>query len=413
MQTHILLVDDEEMIRTMQSASLSREGYACHTAGDADEAWQRLQERAIDLALIDINMPGRSGVQLLKELHDHYPDTAAIMVTAVENLDTAMHCMELGAEDYIVKPFSIERVLLSVRNALEKRRLLLENRAHQMHLELKIREQTEQLRTTQAIIIQQEKLAAIGQLAAGVAHEINNPVGFISSNLRTLGKYTERLQSFFAALDPALGSLAAAERTSLEEERRQCKIDFLLEDIPALLEECLDGTGRIEKIVQGLKSFARVDDNERQLADLNQCLESAVTIAWNELKYKATLERDFAELPQTLCYPQQLSQVFMNLLVNAAHAIENQGQITIRTAFEQNRLRVVISDTGCGISPANLERIFEPFFTTKEPGKGTGLGMSIAREIINKHEGTIQVSSEVGRGTTFTVELPLQQPTTP
>ena len=414
MQTHILLVDDEEMIRNMQATSLGREGYTCHTGSSADEAWTQLETQAMDLALIDINMPGRSGVQLLKEIRDCYPETAAIMVTAVDDLETAMHCLDLGAEDYIVKPFSLDRVLLSVRNALEKRRLRQENRAHQLHLELKVREQTEQLRASQAMIVQQEKLAAIGQLAAGVAHEINNPIGFISSNLHTLGKYTEKLRRYLEMVETALAELPTATRAAVDQERRQQKIDFLLEDIPDLLGECLDGTERMRRIVEGLKSFSRVDDTERKLTDLHECLERAITIAWNEIKYKATLERHFSELPPILCYPQQLAQVFMNLLVNSAQAIEDQGRISIHTTYAQGMLRATIADTGSGIAAENLERIFEPFFTTKEPGKGTGLGMSIAREIIKKHGGTIQVASEPGQGATFTVEIPHQQePTTP
>jgi two-component system NtrC family sensor kinase len=159
--------------------------------------------------------------------------------------------------------------------------------------------------------------------------------------------------------------------------------------------------------VQGLKTFSRTDQSNQAMADLNECIDSTINIVWNELKYKTTLHRDYGQLPQTLCYPQKLNQVFMNLLVNASHAIEKQGEITIKTRHEGNRLRIWISDTGCGIPPENLKKIFEPFFTTKEVGKGTGLGMSIAFEIIEQHQGTLSVTSEVGQGTTFLIDLPL------
>jgi two-component system NtrC family sensor kinase len=179
------------------------------------------------------------------------------------------------------------------------------------------------------------------------------------------------------------------------------------EDIKGLITESLDGSERVRKIVQGLKSFARVDEAEYKYADINECIESTINIVWNELKYKATLKKDYGNLPLTKCYPQQINQVFMNLLINAGHAIESQGEITIKTWAEDGSIWVAISDTGHGIPKEDLNKIFEPFFTTKEVGKGTGLGLSITYEIVQKHDGEITVESEVGKGTTFTVRLPI------
>ena len=265
-----------------------------------------------------------------------------------------------------------------------------------------------ELKQTQSQILQQEKMASIGQLAAGVAHEINNPMGFISSNLGTLGKYTDKLSEFINIQSRALESIDDVQKAEeLREARKRLKIDYILEDIRELIKESLDGADRVKKIVQDLKSFSRVDEAEYKMADINECIESTLNIVWNELKYKATVHKEYGDIPMTRCYPQQLNQVFMNLLVNASHAIEKQGEITIKTWNSGNTINVSISDTGCGIPEDKINRIFEPFFTTKEVGKGTGLGLSIAYDIIKKHNGEISVQSEVGRGTTFTVKIPV------
>jgi two-component system NtrC family sensor kinase len=264
------------------------------------------------------------------------------------------------------------------------------------------------LQSTHLQLLQQEKMASIGQLAAGVAHEINNPIGFIKSNLGTLVKYVERLRSFIEAQGEAVSASATAGITeSVGEARKRLKIDYVLEDLPKLIAESSEGTERVRVIVQNLKSFSRVDEAERQRVDLNACLESAITIAWNELKYKATLVRDLGDLPPVACYPQKLNQVFLNLLVNAAHAIENRGEVTVRSWRDGDFACVAVGDTGHGIPEEFRNRIFEPFFTTKEIGKGTGLGLSISYEIVTQHGGTIGVESEPGGGATFTVRLPI------
>ncbi|MCK4622777.1 MAG: hypothetical protein KAT62_11260 [Desulfuromonadales bacterium] len=251
-------------------------------------------------------------------------------------------------------------------------------------------------------------MTSIGQLAAGVAHEINNPMGFITSNLNSFGKYLQRFNVYIGHQEQLLAErLNAEERAELKAERKKQKIDYLLEDSEDLLAESLDGAKRVQDIVRNLKSFSRVDQAELQSADLNECLESTIAIAWNELKYKVTLEKDYADLPLLLCRPQQLNQVFMNLLINGAQAIAEKGMISIKTWHDDLAVYIEISDNGCGIPPENLRRIFEPFFTTKEVGKGTGLGMSISYDIIAAHNGEISVQSKVDEGTTFTLSFPL------
>lgn len=271
-----------------------------------------------------------------------------------------------------------------------------------------------ELQQRQAQVFQQEKMASIGQLAAGVAHEINNPLGFISSNLTTLNKYVDRLAGFIGANDQALTSISDIDSvavTTLKETRKKLKIDYIMEDSRQLIAENLDGVGRVRRIVQDLKSFSRVDQAEQALTNLNDALETTINIAWNEIKYIASLNREFGDIPEILCFPQQLNQVFLNLLVNAAHAMEDrQGNITVRTWSKNDHVFISVADNGCGMSEEIRQRIFEPFFTTKEAGKGTGLGLSISYEIIRKHEGRITVESEAGKGTTFTVELPVKGP---
>ncbi len=265
-----------------------------------------------------------------------------------------------------------------------------------------------ELKATQTTIVHQEKMASIGQLAAGVAHEINNPMGFISCNLGTLGKYQAKLGEFARILTETVESTGNEDALRiLGESRKALKIDYVMEDGNELIKESLEGAERVRTIVQNLKSFSRVDESECKSADINECLESTINIVWNELKYKANLVRELGEIPMTRCYPQQINQVFMNLLVNASQAIEKQGEIRVKTWHDATSVYASVSDNGCGIPESVRTRIFEPFFTTKEVGKGTGLGLSITYEIIKKHNGDIYVESEPGNGTTLTIRLPI------
>ncbi len=268
-----------------------------------------------------------------------------------------------------------------------------------------------ELGEAQSQIYQKEKMASIGQLAAGVAHEINNPMGFITSNLGALDKYVGRLTEYISAVDQALQQCDdATVDIPVQEARKRLKIDRILDDAHQLIAESQDGAERVRRIVQDLKSFSRVDQAETALVDLNESLETTINMAWNELKYVAELQRDFGDIPEVRCFPQQLNQVFLNLLVNAAHALgETRGVITVKTEQEGAWVLVSVSDTGCGMSEEVQRRIFEPFFTTKEVGKGTGLGLSISYDIIKKHGGTLEVASDLGRGSTFMVRLPTER----
>ncbi len=268
-----------------------------------------------------------------------------------------------------------------------------------------------ELKQAQSHLLQQEKMASIGQLAAGVAHEINNPVGFISSNLSSLRKYCGRLAEFMTLQAELVGQAGDQECVARQAEgKRRFKIEFILSDIDDLIRESLDGCERVTKIVQDLKGFSRVDQATRQTIDIHECLDTTINIVWNELKYKAKVIKEYQASTPITCFPQQLNQVFMNLLINAAHAIDKEGVITIRTWEDKASLSVAITDTGCGIQPDHVGRVFEPFFTTKEVGKGTGLGLSIVYDIVTKnHHGDILVASQLGQGTTFTITIPFAE----
>jgi len=271
-----------------------------------------------------------------------------------------------------------------------------------------------ELKAAQSQMLHQEKMASIGQLAAGVAHEINNPIGFMLSNLSTLDKYVERLLEFGRSQEEMSAALARGDVTephlaleNLTELRKKMKIDLISEDIISLIDESKDGGERVKKIVQNLKSFARLDEVEHQETDLNEGLDRTINIVWNELKYKAELHKQYGDIPKIKCYGGQLNQVFMNILVNAVQAIDGHGVISVRTWHGGGMVYIAIADTGTGMPPEVANRIFEPFYTTKEVGKGTGLGLSISYEIIKKHNGAISVASEVGKGTTFTIAIPV------
>ncbi|MBU0986015.1 MAG: GHKL domain-containing protein [Proteobacteria bacterium] len=278
---------------------------------------------------------------------------------------------------------------------------------------------SEEKKQIEAQLLQSEKMASIGKLAAGVAHEINNPTGFVSSNLKTLSDYIEDIIGLFKEYRKLISKLkknsdSCGPLPEISEQvkrivalEKEVDLDFVLKDIFELIDESKEGTERIKKIVQDLKDFAHPGQDKPKFADINQNIDSTVNVVWNELKYKADVTKDYGDLPQVQCYPQLLNQVFMNLLINAAQSIEKRGEINIKTRADNGYVKIKISDTGSGIFKENINRIFDPFFTTKDVGKGTGLGLNVAYKIIKKHHGKIDAKSVVGKGTTFTIRIPV------
>lgn len=263
-------------------------------------------------------------------------------------------------------------------------------------------------------IAQSEKMASLGQLAAGVAHEINNPVSYLISNLDRLSEYVAFFTSLWRRYDELERCMAGGDiengkvlLTRIEELKKAEDFPFMREDVQNLVVESKEGANRVNEIVRNMKTFAHADEPDMKEADLNVGMEATLKLAWNELKYKCNLVKNLDPLPKIRCHPGRLNQVFMNILVNAGQAIRNHGEIRVSSNLEGERIVIRISDTGEGIVPADLKKIFTPFFTTKPVGTGTGLGLSISYGIVKNHGGDIQVVSEVGKGTTFSVFLPV------
>lgn len=278
-----------------------------------------------------------------------------------------------------------------------------------LHTNVELKQINQKLENAQNQLLQSEKMASVGQLAAGVAHEINNPIGFVNSNLTTLEHYMSDIAHVLSAYAALEKTLEASALTELDAVKSAIDLPYLLNDIPSLLKESEDGLARVKRIIKDLRDFSHVDESTWQMVSLEQCMDSTLNVARNEIKYKAEVVKQYAGLPEISCMSSQINQVFLNLLVNAVQAIEIKGVITIRTGQENQEVWVEVTDTGVGIEPKNLTQIFNPFFTTKPVGKGTGLGLSVSYGIVQKHGGRIEVHSEVGKGTTMRVCLPVKQ----
>lgn len=393
-QGSILIVDDSKSVRFILSEKLGKAGYKIYSAEDGQIGWKTIQKEAIDLVICDLEMPVMDGLELCRLIKEHkdFRRIYLIMFSTIGEIETKVGLLNVGADDYMQKTINNLELIARVKAGMRVRFL------------------EKELQKSISYMLQREKMASVGQLAAGVAHEINNPMGFITSNLSTLEKYIVRFTEYISRQTEALDSENPVEkRESLRQLRNEMKIDFITEDIKDLIQESAEGAVRVKNIVQNLKNFSRVDEAKIQDADINECIENTLKIARNEIKYKATVNKDLGNLPLVRCNPQQLSQVFMNMLVNGAQAIENLGEITIKTWQNDDAVFVSIADSGAGIPADRLNQIFEPFFTTKEVGKGTGLGLSICYDIVKKHDGEISVVSELGKGTKFTVQLPLKE----
>ncbi|MBT8359113.1 MAG: response regulator [Desulfobacterales bacterium] len=399
----ILIVEDDPVSQKLLEKIVRREGYDSVQVNDGKTAWEEINKEKFDMVITDWMMPEMDGLQLCRKIRQANLSkyVYVILLTSKDQTEDAVAALDAGADDYIKKPFNPDEL---------KARILAGNR---------IIELEDNQKKANAQLLQSEKMASIGQLAAGVAHEINNPTGFVSSNLKTLTDYLNDLNNLINHYRKLVADLQDTQpenlSSSIEKQLKQiasledeADIDFILEDIMDLISDCKEGAVRIKKIVLDLKDFAHPGEDKIQSADINDGIETTLSVVWNELKYKATVNKELGKLPMVKCYPQQLNQVFMNLFVNGAQAIEKKGEINISTHADNGFVEIKIGDTGSGIDQKNLDRIFDPFFTTKDVGKGTGLGLNVAYNIIKKHRGTIEVKSQLGKGTVFKIRIPVE-----
>jgi signal transduction histidine kinase len=424
----ILVVDDSPFYLSMVSKYLGEitgvsEVFLC---SKPDEVIDIIDTKNIDIVIMDVVMPEISGFDLLKALRSdkRYDDMPIIMFTSLNDLENYKKCYELGATDFIGKPINIiefnarlKVAIASKQSSNDYKELIEITRSQNLNL----MEMNAKLSDTKFHLVQSEKMAAIGNLAAGIAHEINNPMGFVSSNFEILQKYFVRLLEYINFVKQACSEIdlsADSPYSRLAEQAadkyKQLKIGLILDELDGIISDSEDGVRRVTAIVQSLRTFARsVKDDEKDTYSLGDMINQVLLISKNEIKYVANVHLSIPDNIILYCNKVQIGQVFLNILVNAAQAIKSQkrdkmGMITIIAEKSDSDIAVHIIDDGPGIPEANLLKLFDPFFTTKEIGQGTGLGLSISYDIVvNKHGGSIEVETELGKGTEFIVKLPI------
>ena len=405
----LLVVDDEEMVRNVFAQCLNKR-YSCEKAANAQEALDWLQREQFALVITDIQMPGLGGIELLRKINELYRDTAVIIVSAVDRTQRVIDAIRSGAYDYLVKPCELDVLELCVDRALQRRTLLRNARKYKEDLEKRNEElarRKAELERIQEQLVHSEKMASLGQLAAGVAHELNNPAGFILGNMAALPDYVERLQRLLSTYEAA--NLSEVDAQIVAAVKQEADYEHILCDLQSIAKDSREGAERIKAIVQNLRLFSRLDESEIKEVDLHEGIDSTVRLLSQYFTgSEISIQREYGNLPRISCYAGQLNQLWMNLLVNAAQAIgDAKGEVKIKTFCQKETVAISISDTGMGIPPEHLNRIFDPFFTTKEVGEGTGLGLSISHGIVARHGGRLTVKSIVGQGTTFDVVLPI------
>lgn len=328
-----------------------------------------------------------------------------ILLRPVNQLLIATQEIEKGIERPVAVPPMREIGKLvhsfnTMSGSLLKIKKELESKVDQLH------QSNEELKSTQAQLIHTSKMVSLGQLVAGIAHELNNPIGYTYSNISHLKKYMEKIHSMMNGFSESAVKLPKREQKKIEQLKSELNVDEILKDIDSIIQSSLDGTQRTKEIVVGLRNFSRLDEAEIKEVDLHEGLENTLKLLTSELKNRITVYKEYGILPKVTCYPSQINQVFLNILTNAIQAIEGKGSIWITTKAIKDKISISIRDSGKGIPPEQIDRIFDPFFTTKKVGEGTGLGLSISYGIIKKHNGEIRAESKVGEGSTFIVLLP-------
>jgi len=445
----ILIVDDNPTNLAVLAETLKAGGHQVRVAISGENALKQIAQTKPVLILLDVMMPGIDGFETCRQLKEN-PETAnipVIFMTALMDREQKVTGLKLGAVDYVTKPFQEEEILARVRVHQQNGELLrsLQARNHDLEKEISKREQSETLnrklescievstavlseasdyfQQAQEKVEKHEKLSALGELVAGVAHEINNPIGCITNNVEFVAEHTQQLIDHIACYQALLAanrdSISLPDVNKVEQHASNIDLDYIVEDFPALIESMATSGDRIQAISQSLRTFARSDTTHKQPYNLNEGLDGTLLILRHRLKgdgdcEDVILNRSYADLPEINCYPGQVNQVFMNILANAIDAMESElatsgpDEISVSTAVAEDQVVITITDNAGGIPERIKERIFESQFTTKSAGKGTGLGLSIAHQIVTEgHGGQIECVSVVGEGTTFKITLPI------
>ncbi|MBG1258032.1 response regulator [Nostoc commune] len=411
----ILVVDDNPANLQVLSSFLDQSSFEVWAARSGEKALQRLENDDLpDLILLDVMMPGIDGFETCKQLKSNprVQDIPVIFMTALSETADKIKGLQLGAVDYITKPFQHEEVLVRIENHLKLRNLTKALIAKNTELE-----------QTQTQLIQAEKVAALGQLTAGIAHEVNNPINFIAGNLNFVKQYVQEVVSLLYLYQKHLPNPPDEIQTAIQKS----DLNFLLDDLSKIIQSMQVGTDRVTEIVSYLNNFSRHRESGKKLTNLHEGLESTLLILGHRFRYNAhhpaiQLVKEYGNLPLIECFPGEINQVFMNLICNAIDAIEeknnnkdidiiyqNTGVIKIKTEAIGERVILKVADNGLGINQANSTKIFDAFYTTKPIGKGTGLGLSIAYQIVvNNHHGKLTYDSKPGKGMEFIIELPIR-----
>ncbi|WP_199249315.1 sensor histidine kinase [[Phormidium] sp. ETS-05] len=418
---NILVVDDTPDNVRLLAAILTELGYEVRKALNGPRAIAAVQAALPDLILLDITMPEMNGYQVCQQLKADAKtrDIPVIFISALDDVIDKQKAFDVGGADYIVKPFQGAEVILRIENQLKLRSLQASLAEKNQALERSLLE----LKTAQLQLIQNEKMTAMGQLVAGIAHEINNPINFVSGNLKYAQQYLKSLLELVNLYQQEYQNHSAIIQEKIEE----IDLNFLSHDAAKVMDAMCRGADRIQQIVISLRNFSRHDEAEMKQADIHSGIDSTLVMLQHRLeatKYRPTIEviKEYAPLPPVTCYVSQLNQVFLHILNNAIDALtpESEQQTTsspiprigiVTELIGTDRIRIRIADNGPGISEAIRSRLFDPFFTTKPVGAGTGLGLSISYQIIvHQHSGSLACTSDLGSGAEFTIEIPLCQP---
>ncbi|MBN3922586.1 response regulator [Nostoc sp. NMS4] len=410
----ILIVDDNPTNLSLLCEALNSEGFRFRVAVDGESAIAQAERNQPELILLDVQMPGIDGFETCRRLKANpvTQNIPIIFTTALADTESKTKGFSLGAVDYIPKPFAQEEVIARVRVHLQLKQLT-------ESLEQQVSDRTKALQKAQVQLVQQEKLSTLGELIAGIGHEINNPINFISSNIPPLQEYITAVTELLLLYEQEYPNPTAKITNTI----KNLDLNFVLEDMGKILNSLELGSERILNLSSSLRNFSRSDSDAKISADLHQGIDSTLMILQHRLNANSDRPRievikSYGELPQVYCYLGQMNQVFMNILANAVDALDEaimegkisnlNPQIKIATEIDSEQLVIIrIADNGVGIPERLKKRLFEPLFTTKTVGKGTGLGLSIAYQIVvEKHKGVLEVNSQPGMGTEFIIKIP-------